>query len=251
MDKLSKQFACNFSFLLGIWLLFFDAQAVELNFSRITGNEEGFRKFWQLEPEEMKRYQAYMEVVGKYRHQNTDPLTVLAIIAESPEDRLVYAARAAEFEHQMVKREIETAWHISEAMSVERMEDDMQQFTDNLIGIDTKDYVSGGRDIIWQDEDSLTLVVDEICLDAGCFGKFSDLVALVPKSAPRELIVMGRKPLSPDAEAMAKTWGMTIKRFDPIEHADLKGHANRVLQMRERRVVTPLTALSRITLAQP
>lgn len=224
------------------------ANAVELNFSRITGNEEGFRQFWQLEPEEMKRYQAYMEVVGKYRHQNTDPLTVLTIIADSPEDRLVYARRAAEFEHQMVKREIESAWHISEAMSVARLEDDMQQFTDELIGIDTRDYAPGSRELVWHDEDSLVLVVDELCLEGDCLEKFREIIEKVPQSAPRAMVLMGRKPLSDAGDAIVKRWGMTVSRFDPIEHADLKGHANRVLQMREHRVVAPLTVLSRITL---
>ena len=115
------------------------APAAEVTFSRIGSGDPGLQQFWGLSPEEAQRYRNIMAATGE-RYKTASPLAVLAIMADTPEDRTYYAKRAALYEHEMVKREIETALRISEEMSGNVLMEKMTRFTDGLTGINTTDY---------------------------------------------------------------------------------------------------------------
>ena len=233
------------SALLAVWTLtVLPAQAAELIFSRIgSGGDQALQKVWGMTPDEIKRYKIFMEATGK-RYENATPLMVLSIMADSQEDRIYYAKKAAEVEHNLVKREIEAAWYISEAMSEDRLADDMQRTTDGLTGIETLGYVPTHMRKAWQDDDEVVVVLDERCLSTGCITGIGRQIAATAPQAPRLFVIDTKQPLDEAARTLINSWtGKTeIRRFDPIEHAWLeKAERNYLLHVRNREIVDVLT----------
>ena len=79
---MTKKFTCN-AIAVSLWrcsvplLAAFavaGAHAVNIDYGNIKSTEEGFRKHWQLSEAEARRYHNYMEVAGKYRHKDANPL---------------------------------------------------------------------------------------------------------------------------------------------------------------------------------
>jgi hypothetical protein len=233
------------SALLAVWTLtVLPAQAAELTFSRIgSGGDQALQKVWGMTPDEIKRYKIFIEATGK-RYENATPLMVLSIMADSQEDRIYYAKKAAEVEHNLVKREIEAAWYISEAMSEDRLADDMQRTTDGLTGIETLGYVPTHMRKAWQDDDEVVVVLDERCLSTGCITGIGRQIAATAPQAPRLFVIDTKQPLDEAARTLINSWtGKTeIRRLDPIEHAWLeKAERNYLLHVRNREVVDVLT----------
>ena len=233
------------SALLAVWTLtVLPVQAAELTFSRIgSGGDQALQKVWGMTPDEVKRYKNFMEATGK-RYENATPLMVLSIMADSQEDRIYYAKKAAEVEHNLVKREIEAAWYISEAMSEDRLEDAMQRATDELTGIETLGYVPTHMRKAWQDDDEVVVVLDERCLSTACITGIGRQIATTAPQAPRLFVIDTKQPLDEAARTLINSWtGKTeIRRLDPIEHAWLeKAERNYLLHVRNREVVDVLT----------
>ncbi|MBS9781389.1 MAG: hypothetical protein KGV56_02735 [Gammaproteobacteria bacterium] len=69
-------------------------------------NKKAFIQHWKLTEEELKRYDTFMDVEGKYRYPNLTPLEVLGIAAETDEQRQYYAKKAAQNERDQVKKQL-------------------------------------------------------------------------------------------------------------------------------------------------
>ena len=214
------------------------APAAEVTFSRIGSGDPGLQQFWGLSPEEAQRYRNIMAATGE-RYKTASPLAVLAIMADTPEDRTYYAKRAALYEHEMVKREIETALRISEEMS-----------GNVLTGINTTDSIPDERKPEWRDGDWLVLYLDDSCLSAGCLNQFTpQMTGTVPPDikVERVLVLNSKQPLTGVAETIVKGWPppeTVIQRFDPIEHHYLQRGGEKgsvALHVRDRQVVEVLT----------
>ena len=225
------------------------ASAAEVTFSRIGSGDPGLQQFWGLSPEEAQRYRNIMAATGE-RYKTASPLAVLAIMADTPEDRTYYAKRAALYEHEMVKREIETALRISEEMSGNVLMEKMTRFTDGLTGINTTDYIPDERKPEWRDGDWLVLYLDDSCLSAGCLNQFTpQMTGTVPPEVKieRVLVLNSKQPLTGVAETIVKGWPQpetVIQRFDPIEHHYLQRGGEKgsvALHVRDRQVVEVLT----------
>ena len=223
--------------------------AAELTFSRIGSGDPGLQQFWGLSPEEAQRYRNIMAATGE-RYKTASPLAVLAIMADTPEDRTYYAKRAALYDHEMVKREIETALRISEEMSGNVLMEKMTRFTDGLTGINTTDYLPDERKPEWRDGDWLVLYLDDSCLSAGCLNQFTpQMSSTVPPGVKieRVLVLNSKQPLTGVAETIVKGWPQpetVIQRFDPIEHHYLQRGGEKgsvALHVRDRQVVEVLT----------
>lgn len=222
------------------------ADAAELTFSRIGSGDQGLQQFWQLTPEETQRYRNIMAATGE-RYKTASPLAVLAIMADSAEDRDYFAKRAALHEHEMVKREIETAFLISQEMSGAVLQEKMTRFTDGLTGINTTDYVPDSLKPEWRNGDWLVLYVDDSCLTAGCIGQFTaQMTGGVPSGikVERVLVLNSKLPLTEAAEAVIKTWPDTpVQPYDPIEHHYLQRSGEKgsvALHVRDRQLVQVL-----------
>ena len=183
------------------------------------------------------------------RYKTASPLAVLAIMADTPEDRTYYAKRAALYEHEMVKREIETALRISEEMSGNVLMEKMTRFTDSLTGINTTDYLPDERKPEWRDGDWLVLYLDDSCLSAGCIGQFTpQMTGTVPSDIKieRVLVLNSKQPLSEVANTVIKGWPQpetVLQRYDPIEHHYLRRDGEKgsiALHVRDRQVVEVL-----------
>ena len=225
------------------------AHAAEVTFSRVGSGDPGLQQFWGLSPEEAQRYRNIMAATGE-RYKTASPLAVLAIMADTPEDRTYYAKRAALYEHEMVKREIETALRISEEMSGNVLMEKMTRFTDSLTGINTTDYIPDERKPEWRDGDWLVLYLDDSCLSAGCLNQFTpQMTNTVPPDikVERVLVLNSKQPLTGVAETIVKGWPQpetVIQRFDPIEHHYLQRGGEKgsvALHVRDRQVVEVLT----------
>ena len=233
------------------------AHAAEVTFSRIGSGDPGLQQFWGLSPEEAQRYRNIMAATGE-RYKTASPLAVLAIMADTPEDRIYYAKRAALYEHEMVKREIETALRISEEMSGNVLMEKMTRFTDSLTGINTTDYLPDERKPEWRDGDWLVLYLDDSCLSAGCIGQFTpQMTGTVPSGIKieRVLVLNSKQPLTGVAETVVKGWPQpetVIQRFAPIEHHYLQRGGEKgsvALHVRDRQVVEVLTGKAAATTA--
>lgn len=202
--------------LVSLYLIPCILQAQQIDFGKIANSKEGFKQYWGLDDTEMKRYENYMEIAGKYRHQHLDPLHVLSMIAPSKEDREYYAQKAAAYEHQMSKREIESAWLISTAMEGQ-MAADMQTFTDELIGINTQN-VQNTALTDWAEGDELVLLLDSRCFTSACVAQFLPQLAKVPAVVSKKTVVLMDK-ITPVAGQLSELEKQAqIKRYDPIEH---------------------------------
>lgn len=217
--------------------LFSTVHAQTIEFGKI-GDERAFKQHWKLDDDEMKRYKQYMDVAGRFRHQNVDPLTVLSMIAQDPEDKAYYAKMAAEYEHKAVKAEIETAYLISEAMSIKQLEDDMQKFTDTLTGIVTTDYVPYKERSHWQVGDDWIVLVDQRCANLECLKAFVNQAQALPSGINKTLVVRDDWPLADDEmQLIHSVPGLEARSFDPIEHAYLENTLNQALHVRDRKVL--------------
>ena len=225
------------------------AHAAELTFSRIGSGDQGLQQFWGLSQEEAQRYRNIMAATGE-RYKTASPLAVLSIMADSPEDKTYYAKRAALHEHEMIKREIETALLISQEMSGEVLQEKMTRFTDRLTGINTTDYIPDERNPAWRDGDWLVLYLDDSCLSAGCISQFTpQMTGTVPSDIKieRVLVLNSKQPLSEVANTVIKGWPQpetVLQRYDPIEHHYLQRGGEKgsvALHVRDRQVVEVLT----------
>lgn len=226
--------------------------APKIDFGKIGSSDKGFRQYWELDETEHQRYQNYMEIAGKYRHQQLSPLLVLSMLAETPEDKEYYARRAAEYEQDMVKREIEAALMVSQAMSANDLSSEMQQFTDRLAGIDTLNYLPQAlkdNPDNWESGDLLQLYLDKKCLNEDCLKQFSSTLKQFADKSPVEIILKYAQlneleGISFFEELAINPSPLKFKRFDPIEHHYLQDehHLNRALHVRENRVIAILSA---------
>lgn len=231
------------------------AYAAELTFSRIGAGDAGLQQFWQLTPEEVQRYRNIMAATGE-RYKTASPLAVLAIMADTPEDRDYFSKRAALHEHEMVKREIETAFLISQEMSGAVLQEKMTRFTDGLTGINTTDYVPDSLKPEWRNGDWLVLYLDDSCLTAACLNQFSaQMTGTVPANikVERVLVLNSKLPLTEGAEAVIKTWPETpVQLYDPIEHHYLQRGGEKgsvALHVRDRQLVQVLDGKAAATTA--
>ena len=126
--------------------------AATLQFSRIGAGDQGLQQFWQLTPEETQRYRNIMAATGE-RYKNATPLMVLSMMADSPADRDYYAKKAAEMEHALVMRELETATLVSQHMSDPKLVEEMTLHTDRLTGLDTAHDVPDYLNPEWREDD--------------------------------------------------------------------------------------------------
>lgn len=237
------------------------ATAQKIDFGKIGSGEDAFRQYWGLSAEESRRYHNYMEIAGKYRHKDTSPLLVLSMITDDPEEKSFYALKAAQYEHDMVKREIQAAWMLSRAMSEEKLADAMTEFTDDLTGVNTRDYIPlkerREREEHWQVDDMFIIYVDGRCMDVDCLTSFREITEKLPEGVTnRRLVVKGGAP--EDKVATQKSLeavqlpGVTLRLYDPIEYSYLGDTVlNRALHIRDGKVVRILTGFSEHHIAQP
>lgn len=227
------------------------SHAQNINFGKITSKEQAFKQYWNLSDEEVKRYQLFMEVAGKYRYANLSPLYVLSIMADSPEDKQYYAQKAAQQEHDAVKREVETAYLVSTAMDGE-LTHAMQAFTDKLTGIDTMRYDpnqayqdalpkdTAAVDKSWLAGDQFILLLDERCLNSGCLRQHQAAIAVLPQGVEKIALLRTKQTPDDSAQKTLETLGLTIKPFDAIEYASLLNLANNLpVHLRAGKVVAP------------
>lgn len=229
--------------VLGLAVIAPTLHAATVQFSRIGSGDQGLQQFWQLTPEETQRYRNIMAATGD-RYKNSSPLMVLSMMADSKEDRDYYAKKAAEMEHALVMREIETAWLVSEHMSEARLTEQMTLLTDTLTGLNTAQPLKD--DTAWQPGDELVLYIDGSCLTAGCIGQFSERMRRAPDNIPRRLIIRAKEPLSGTAQTIVESWPKThIQNYDPVEHGrflNIRNQApNVVLHVRDRNIIEVLT----------
>lgn len=230
------------------------AWAQNIDFGKIGSGEDAFRQYWGLSAEESRRYHNYMEIAGKFRHKDTSPLLVLSMISDDPEEKNFYAQKAAQYEHDMVKREIHAAWMLSMAMSEAKLSDAMTEFTNELTGVDTRDYVPLGvrraQEEHWQADDIYLIYVDGRCLDADCLATFEEMTGKLPGSVEnRRLVVKGssaeNKAAAQKALQAVQLPGVALRLYDPIEYPYLGDTLlNRALHIRNGQVVRILTAYS-------
>lgn len=223
--------------------------APNIDFGKIGSGEKGFRQYWELDETEYQRYQNYMEIAGKYRHQQLSPLLVLSMLAETTEDKEYYARRAAKYEQDMVKREIEAALMVSQAMSANDLSSEMQRFTDRLSGIDTLSYIPNtlkDNTSNWESGDLLQLYLDKRCIDEDCLKQFSSTLKQFANKSPIEIIFKGAQLHELEGVSFFEKLALNpsqlkYKRFDPIEHHYLQdGHLNNALHIRANRVIAIL-----------
>lgn len=214
------------------------SQAQSITFGKIQAPQQ-FQKYWGLTQEQMKQYENYMQIAGKYRHQNSNPLVVLSIISQDPEDKNFYAAKAAAYEHKMSQAEIESAWLISQEMEKQGLSDAMQTFTDNLTGINTKSYQPKSvKEVTWQDKDKAILIVNKTCLTVSCIKGFLPILKAAPKTVEKEIVIASKEPLDASiTQLLSSTPMVVVKKYDAIEHHYLDNIFNRVVQVRTNKVI--------------
>lgn len=237
MRKTRVACACG---VLGM-MPFMPVSATSIDFGKIGSTEAGFRQYWGLTAEEAKTYHNYMEIAGKYRHKDVDPLLVLSMIADTQEDKLYYAKKAAEHEHDMVKREIEAAWMLSDAMSEVQLSTAMETFTSKLTGIDTLETNHAGEEVVsWEGGDTFLIYVDERCLSAACLHQFIPVLKTLPARLPNQYLVIRGKVEDEGAfnALLSASPQISIRAYDPIEHIYLTdSFANRALHVRGNHIL--------------
>lgn len=237
MRKTRVACACG---VLGM-MPFMPVSATSIDFGKIGSTEAGFQQYWGLSAEEAKAYHNYMEIAGKYRHKDVDPLLVLSMIADTQEDKLYYAKKAAEHEHDMVKREIEAAWMLSDAMSEEKLATNMANFTNKLTGLNTAPTSAAQTGTVaWEEGDTFLVYVDDRCQTAECLEQFIPVLKALPANISHQyLVIKGKLSDVKALDALASTSAqLAIRALDPIEHSYLTdSFANRALHVRDGHIL--------------
>ncbi len=230
---------CLILFPLLVW--FAATQAQTITWGKIE-KPKAFMTYWDISEEHMKAYENYMEMDGKYQHAHLNPLYVLSIISDSPEEKGYFAAKAAKHEHEITKKEIETAWLISKEMEKQGLIDAMQQFTDNLTGIDTISYQPDNISRNWVAGDTLVMVIDDVCVLETCINRFIKIGKSLPEQV-NTLLLNKRKQAIPEAtikQIKQKLPANQISNYDPIEHHALENAINQLVHLRADKIIRKL-----------
>lgn len=241
----------------GLLLSIGSAHAQSVTFGKIESPKQ-FQHYWGLTGEQMQTYENYMQIAGKYRHRDSNPLVVLSIIADDDEDKGYFAAKAAAYESQMSQREILSAWLISGEMEKQGLAQAMNDFADGLTGINTADYVPDSLKSQWLPNDAFYLLIDKTCLAMHCLSQFDTLLASIPDKVEKTLVIDRNTADNQDAQPLDNTtqsqWDKqlsdfharypTIKqaKYDRIEHGFLRewlkqGQGNRAVQVRDHQPI--------------
>ncbi len=226
------------------------ATAQTITFGKIE-SPKAFQQYWGLTQEQMKQYENYMQVAGKYRHKDVNPLVVLSIIADDDEDKDYFASKAARYESQMSKREILSTWLITSSMEKQGLSDAMQKFSDGLIGIDSQSYVPESVTSDWQQGDELAIVVDKLCYEMNCLPQFEKVVTAIPQSIPKTLIyriadmdkdrqesfITSLNQLQDKLKAITP---LILTKYDRIEHGLLQHIHNQAVHLRNNEIIKKL-----------
>lgn len=215
------------------------SQAQDITFGKIS-DEKAFMEFWDLSEEHMQQYQQYMAVGGKFRFRHTqiNPLSVLSIISKDREEKEYFAAKAAKYEHEMTKNEIESAWLIAQQMQIQGLDRKMQQFSDRLTGVDTQHYIPFTLSQNWEDGDVLTIYINQACLSVSCLSHFITVMQSVPKTVSKAIVLKDRVEPPKDVQALLDGLsGISINHYDPIEHKFLDGALNQAVHTRNNKVI--------------
>lgn len=234
--------------LLLIAVLSFNfATAEHITFGTIESPKQ-FQQYWGLTQEQMQTYDNYMQIAGKFRHQNSNPLVVLSIIADDDEDKGYFAAKAAAYESQMSQREILSAWLISTEMEKQGLTQAMNAFADKLTGINSKDDAPESHKSDWQQGDALYVLIDKVCLAMHCLSQFDSLLATVPEGIAQKLVI-NTSGIDEKTQAVLDQLSTAIKtqhkaivieKYDRIEHGFLQGINNQAVQVRDRNIIRKL-----------
>lgn len=246
----------GFGSLLSIAMGMGYAHAQSITYGKIE-SPQPFQHYWGLTDEQMQTYDNYMQIAGKYRHRDSNPLVVLSIIADDDEDKGYFAAKAAAYESQMSQREILSAWLIAGEMEKQGLAQAMNDFADGLTGINTADYVPDSLKSQWLPNDAFYLLIDATCLAMHCLSQFDTLLASIPDKVEKTLVIDGNTADAQDAHTTQSQWDKqlndfqarypTIKqaKYDRIEHGFLRewlvkgqGQSNRAVQVRDRQVIS-------------
>lgn len=248
----------GFSLLLSIG----SAHAQSVTFGKIESPQQ-FQHYWGLTGEQMQTYENYMQIAGKYRHRDSNPLVVLSIIADDDEDKGYFAAKAAAYESQMSQREILSAWLISGEMEKQGLAQAMNDFADGLTGINTADYVPDSLKSQWLPNDAFYLLIDKTCLAMDCLSQFDTLLASIPDKVEQILVIDRNTADNQDAQdvqpldnATQSQWDKQLSdfqaryphikqaKYDRIEHGFLRewlgreqGQSNRAVQVRDHQPI--------------
>ncbi len=212
-------------------------QAQNISFGKIQSPEQ-FSKYWGLDKTQVQKYEKYMQVAGKYRHTQVNPLVVLSMISDDAEDKEYFAQKAAKYESQMVQREIQSAWLITQAMEKQGLNTQLSQFSDKLTGLDTESYVPSAVKNTWEDGDELVIVIDDVCVQTNCLQQFVPLLKAVPDNVKINQLLVAKLPKDEKLQQAFNTMSqpllgqfkLTVKRYDPIEFGYLEGLKNQMAQ---------------------
>lgn len=221
--------------------------AQQITFSKID-SPKAFQQYWGLTPNQMKQYESYMQIAGKYRHSNSNPLVVLSIIADDDEDKGYFAAKAAAYESQMSQREILSAWLISSEMEKQGLAQAMNAFADQLTGINSKDYVPTSVKDSWQAGDAFYLVIDKVCADLACLSQFDALMNATPDTVMKTIVVKFSTSHEREQQQRAKRLAaikdhypaVQVQKYDRIEHGFLDQVTNQAVRVRDGSIIKKL-----------
>lgn len=225
-------------------------KAENITFGKIV-SPKAFQQYWGLTQEQMQQYESYMQVAGKYRHKDINPLVVLSIIADDDEDKDYFASKAAQYESQMSKREILSAWLITSSMEKQGYSDAMQKFSDGLIGIDSQHYVPESVTADWQKGDELAIVVDKLCYEMHCLPQFEKVLTAIPKHIKKTIIYRSTDmdKATQDAfttslkqlqDKLKTTTSLILTKYDRIEHGLLQHIRNQAVHIRNNEILKKL-----------
>lgn len=230
--------------ILALALSTLTANAQNVTFGTVsTENKKAFQSYWKLRDEDMKKYQSYMEVAGRFRHTQSNPLVVLSIISDDPEDKGYYAAKAAKYESDMSQREITAAWLLSNEMEKQGLVEAMEQFSADLTGVETAQYLPKNLKKDWQKGDLFVLVIDDVCRQINCLKQFTKKMNAIPKHIEKHILLKQLKAQydKKALEALTKQFSkIKIKRFDAIEHGNMSSLKNQAGQVRDNQLLRKL-----------
>ncbi|MDP8051516.1 hypothetical protein QJU23_03625 [Pasteurella atlantica] len=221
-----------------------NAYAESIKYGKITSPKQ-FQHYWGLTPEQMEQYENYMNIAGKFRHTNSNPLVVLSIISDDDEDKDYFANKAARYESDMSKREILSSWLISSAMEKQKLSDAMQTFSDQLTGINSQDYIPENIKTDWKERDELIILIDKVCFDTHCLSQFTPLLKATPLNIIKKIIYKNtgldesqQKTITQSLSQLKNTYkDILINKYDRIEHGFLSNLQNQAVQVRQNQII--------------